>query len=93
MIVIGGRNSANTGKLAATCALPAQTRQIEHEGELDAAWLRGKRAVGVTAGASTPDDSIGGVVRRLRELDATTAAPSGTDAYHRPDTGKQSLDR
>ena len=81
MIVIGGRNSANTGKLAATCsAAGAETRQIEHEGELDAAWLRGKRAVGVTAGASTPDESIGGVVRRLRELDATTAAPSGTDA-------------
>ena len=81
MIVIGGRNSANTGKLAATCsAAGAETRQIEHEDELDAAWLRGKRAVGVTAGASTPDESIGGVVRRLRELDATTAAPSGTDA-------------
>lgn len=81
MIVIGGRNSANTGKLAATCsAAGVETRQIEHEGELDAAWLRGKCAVGVTAGASTPDESIGGVVRRLRELDATTAATSGIDA-------------
>lgn len=80
MIVIGGRNSANTGKLAATCsAAGVETRQIEHEDELDAAWLRGKRAVGVTAGASTPDESIGGVVRRLRELDATTAAPGGID--------------
>lgn len=80
MIVIGGRDSANTGKLAATCsAAGVETRQIEHEGELQAAWLRGRRSVGVTAGASTPDESIGGVIRRLRELDAADVAPSPVD--------------
>lgn len=72
MIVIGGRSSANTAKLAATCtAAGVETRQIEHEGELEAAWLRGKHAIGVTAGASTPDESIAGVVSRLRELDVS----------------------
>lgn len=74
MIVIGGRNSANAGKLAAMCsAAGVETRQIEREGALDAVWLEGKRSVGVTAGASTPDESIGGVVRRLRELDPSQA--------------------
>ncbi len=70
MIVIGGRNSANTTKLAATCRTAGvETYHIEHEGEIEGAWLRGKMAVGVTAGASTPDESVNNVVRRLRELD------------------------
>jgi 4-hydroxy-3-methylbut-2-enyl diphosphate reductase len=70
MIVIGGRNSANTGKLAATCrSVGVMTHQVEHEREIDGAWLRGVRRVGVTAGASTPDESVRGVVSRLRELD------------------------
>ena len=78
MIVIGGRNSANTGKLAATCrATGVETRQVEREDEIDPAWLRGKRVVGVTAGASTPDESIERVVRRLRELDHQFAAQGG----------------
>lgn len=70
MIVIGGRASANTAKLAATCRRAGvETYQVEREDEIDPSWLRGKRIVGVTAGASTPDQSVRAVVRRLRELD------------------------
>ena len=71
MVVIGGRNSANTGKLAGTCrAAGVETYQIEREDEIEAAWLAGKRVVGVTAGASTPDESVQAVVRRPKALDA-----------------------
>ena len=71
MIVIGGRNSANTGKLAGTCrAAGVDTYQIEREDEIAPEWLAGKRVVGVTAGASTPDESIAAVVQKLKELDA-----------------------
>ncbi len=74
MIVIGGRNSANTGKLAGTCrAAGVETHQIEREAELDVDWLVGRRVVGVTAGASTPDESVAAVVRRIRELDPMAA--------------------
>jgi 4-hydroxy-3-methylbut-2-enyl diphosphate reductase len=70
MIVIGGRNSANTGKLAGTCrAAGVETHQIEREDELDATWLEGRRVVGVTAGASTPDESVAAVVLRIKQLD------------------------
>jgi 4-hydroxy-3-methylbut-2-enyl diphosphate reductase len=77
MIVIGGKNSANTGKLAGTCRnAGVETHQIEREDEIAPDWLRGKTQVGVTAGASTPDESVQAVVRRLREIDeATGAAP------------------
>jgi 4-hydroxy-3-methylbut-2-enyl diphosphate reductase len=72
MIVIGGRNSANTGKLTATCRnAGVETYQIEREDEIEQAWLRGRRVVGVTAGASTPDESVVAAVRRIQQLDPT----------------------
>lgn len=70
LIVVGGRNSANTKKLADTCAATGvETHHIETAAELDPAWLAGKETIGVTAGASTPDESIDEVVARLRSLD------------------------
>jgi 4-hydroxy-3-methylbut-2-enyl diphosphate reductase len=70
IIVVGGRNSANTRKLAQTCVeTGVETHHIETAAELDPAWLEGKEVVGVTAGASTPDESIDEVVARLKELD------------------------
>jgi 4-hydroxy-3-methylbut-2-enyl diphosphate reductase len=79
MIVIGGRNSANTGKLAGTCRnAGAETHQVEREDEIVPGWLCGKKTIGVTAGASTPDESVAAVVRRLREIDATTASREET---------------
>ncbi len=78
MIVIGGRNSANTGKLAGTCrAAGVDTYQIEREDEIAPEWLHRRAIVGVTAGASTPDESIAAAVRRLRELDAAAERASG----------------
>ena len=72
MIVIGGKNSANTGKLTATCRnAGVETYQIEREDEIEQAWLRGRRVVGVTAGASTPDESVVAAVRRIQQLDPT----------------------
>jgi len=69
LIVVGGRNSANTRKLAQTCAdTGVETHQIEQAPEIDAAWLAGKECVGVTAGASTPDESIDEVVAGLEKL-------------------------
>jgi len=70
LIVVGGRNSANTRKLADTCTtIGVETHQVETAAEIDPAWLVGKDSVGVTAGASTPDESIDQVVQHLQELD------------------------
>ncbi len=67
MIVVGGRNSANTTRLAEISrAILEDTYHIEGAEELDPQWLRGKCRVGVTAGASTPDWIIGEVVERIK---------------------------
>ncbi len=69
MIVVGGRESANTHHLAEVCReRGVETHHIETEAEIDPAWLAGRRSVGVTAGASTPDYAIDAVVARLEEL-------------------------
>jgi 4-hydroxy-3-methylbut-2-enyl diphosphate reductase len=69
VIVVGGRNSANTMRLAQLCrGIEARTHHIESATELRAEWVRGARRVGVTAGASTPDDEIEATVARLQCL-------------------------
>jgi 4-hydroxy-3-methylbut-2-enyl diphosphate reductase len=68
VLVIGGYNSANTRRLAETCASLVETHHIEDASELQEGWVRGKQRVGITAGASTPDSSIEKLEERLRAL-------------------------
>jgi 4-hydroxy-3-methylbut-2-enyl diphosphate reductase len=69
MIVVGGRESANTRHLADVsrdCGV--ETYHIERAEEIRPEWLRGRNRVGVTAGASTPDFAIDEVVAKLEAL-------------------------
>lgn len=69
MVVVGGRNSANTRRLAEICAeTGVNTYHIEVAGEIQEAWFAGKKTVGVTAGASTPDWIISEVVERIENI-------------------------
>lgn len=67
MIVLGGKNSANTCHLAEICARCCMsTHHIEGPHELEDSWFEGARLVGVTAGASTPAEHIEELVLALR---------------------------
>lgn len=69
MIVIGGKNSANTSRLADICRDEhTPTHHIETAAELEPTWFAGNGIVGVTAGASTPDWIMDEVIRRISEL-------------------------
>ena len=69
MIVIGGKNSGNTRRLAQICARAcARMHHIEDAVEIQKAWLEGATLMGVTAGASTPADHIERAVERIHEL-------------------------
>lgn len=68
MIVVGGRNSANTQLLAEVCDRLVETHLIETAAEIKKDWLVGKQHIGVTAGASTPDEAIEEVVLKLESL-------------------------
>jgi 4-hydroxy-3-methylbut-2-enyl diphosphate reductase len=66
ILAIGGRKSSNTARLAEVGrSLGVESRHIERPEEIEPAWLDGVTTVGVTAGASTPDDVIQAVVDRL----------------------------
>jgi len=69
MIVVGGRESANTRHLAEVAReRGCETYHVESADEIDRAWLTGRERVGVAAGASTPDDVIDAVVDRIYAL-------------------------
>ncbi len=72
MYVVGGRNSANTNKLAEICRQQGTTtRHIEVAEEIDSADLENVNRIGITAGASTPDGRIASVIDRLEEIAAS----------------------
>jgi (E)-4-hydroxy-3-methyl-but-2-enyl pyrophosphate reductase len=67
MLVVGGRNSANTSRLVTVCQQEGKpTYHIEVADEIQPQWFEGVTKVGVTAGASTPDWVVEGVLERLR---------------------------
>lgn len=68
MVVVGGKNSANTRKLAAICAEETETHLIETADELKDNWFKGIQTAGLTAGASTPDWIIEEVKNKMTEM-------------------------
>jgi 4-hydroxy-3-methylbut-2-enyl diphosphate reductase len=59
MLVIGSRNSSNSVRLvevARDCGTDAHL--IDHAGEVREEWLTGRRVVGISSGASAPDDLV-----------------------------------
>lgn len=69
MIVVGGRNSANTTRLSELCrASGVTTYHVESAEELDPLWFVNATRVGLTAGASTPDWIIEEVVNKMVEI-------------------------
>ncbi len=68
MIVIGGSNSANASHLVAICSPIVETHLVETADEIDGSWLSAKQHIGITAGASTPDEAVEDLIDRLRSL-------------------------
>ncbi len=69
MIVIGSYTSANSKRLT-QLALERNKRsyQVTTAAELDESWFDGCETVGISAGASTPDETINEVVNRIKEI-------------------------
>jgi len=68
MLVIGSHNSANTRRLAELCSKASTTYLIETADEIKPAWLQGKSNIGITAGASTSEQTIDEVINKLEAL-------------------------
>ncbi len=67
MIVIGGKNSANTTRLAQLCSDNCNTSHIETADALRDDWFDKIKKIGITAGASTPDWIIKEVYKKCQK--------------------------
>ncbi len=71
ILVVGAQNSSNSNRLREIGEeLGKPSYLIADAQALDPAWLKGARAVGVTAGASAPEELVDELVQRLRQLAA-----------------------
>lgn len=69
MVVVGGRNSSNTNRLAEISReMGTPTFLIESDNEIEAEKFKDFDAIGITAGASTPKWVIEQVVARLLDI-------------------------
>ncbi len=69
MVVIGGRNSSNTTRLFELCQAHGRVAyHVEGPEEIDPSWFEGCSVVGVTAGASTPENQIDAVIAAIEQV-------------------------
>lgn len=79
VVVVGSPNSSNSRRLAEVAAregVPAHL--VDDVGELDLTWLAGVRRVGLSAGASAPDDLVDEVVSCVSGLGPVTVTATST---------------
>ena len=76
VIVVGGKNSANTARLFQICSkLAKEAVHIEKETELEKELFAGKKKIFITAGASTPTWMIEKALERTRRLTEERQSP------------------
>lgn len=69
IIVIGSKTSANTTRLYQIAeSINKNSYWINSPDELRKKWFRGAKSVGITAGASTPDDTIDTIKERIQKI-------------------------
>ena len=75
MLVVGSRNSSNSNRLRELAEkVGARAYLIDDASMIEASWLEGVKAIGVTAGAAAPEVLVQNVIARLRELGGKVVA-------------------
>ncbi|MCX5781348.1 MAG: 4-hydroxy-3-methylbut-2-enyl diphosphate reductase [Elusimicrobia bacterium] len=67
MVVVGGKNSGNTKRLAQICSKFTKTYYVETALEIKPQWFKKTKNIGISAGASTPDWIIKEVRKKIEE--------------------------
>jgi 4-hydroxy-3-methylbut-2-enyl diphosphate reductase len=68
VIVIGGKNSANTRRIFELCSkVNTMTYHIENAEEIDRKWFEGKNSLFITSGTSTPNEVVNEVIEAVKK--------------------------
>src|ERR671933_1431235 len=72
VLVIGSQNSSNSNRLVDVARdIGADAHLIDHEGQVRDEWLEGVSTVGITSGASAPEELVQRLVKFFRDRGAT----------------------
>jgi 4-hydroxy-3-methylbut-2-enyl diphosphate reductase len=72
VLVIGSRNSSNSNRLVEVARdHGAESHLIDNEGQVRDEWLEGKRVVGISSGASAPEELVQRLVEFFRARGTT----------------------
>ncbi|CEO40257.1 4-hydroxy-3-methylbut-2-enyl diphosphate reductase [Photobacterium kishitanii] len=73
MIVVGSKNSSNSNRLRELAVKLGTPGYLTDSAEdIDPQWLEGKKLVGVTAGASAPEELVNQIIARIKQLTNAT---------------------
>ncbi|MFV8817850.1 4-hydroxy-3-methylbut-2-enyl diphosphate reductase [Haliea sp. E17] len=90
VLVVGSPNSSNSNRLRELAErMGAEAYLLDGAEDIDSTWLQGKQSVGVTAGASAPENLVQGVIEGLMAL----GAESPEEIEGRPENVTFSLPR
>jgi len=77
VLVVGAQNSSNSLRLLEVAkATGVKARRIESSAELKVSWLDGVSEVGITAGASAPEDIVQGIVSEIQSMSPISSVRS-----------------
>ena len=67
VLVVGSPNSSNSNRLKEVAErIGTEAYLIDNESEINQDWLKGKKCIGLTAGASAPAELVENVINKLR---------------------------
>ncbi|MDU7785887.1 MAG: 4-hydroxy-3-methylbut-2-enyl diphosphate reductase [Aggregatibacter aphrophilus] len=73
VVVVGSKNSSNSNRLAELASrMGVASKLIDDPNDIQVNWFDSVQTIGVTAGASAPEELVQSVISRLKEFGVTT---------------------
>ena len=72
VVVVGSKNSSNSNRLAELASrMGVASKLIDDPDDIQSDWFNGVQTIGVTAGASAPEELVQSVIARMKEFGVT----------------------
>lgn len=73
VLVVGSKNSSNSNRLAELASrMGVKSQLLDDPADLQADWFNDVKTIGITAGASAPEELVQSIISRLKEFGANT---------------------